>query len=40
MMRPGSSAWSRPGHHALGLPPNANNDVMRRGCEQLGYRWA
>lgn len=22
------------------LPPNANNDVLRRGCEQLGYRWA
>lgn len=20
------------------LPPNANNDVLRRGCEQLGYR--
>ena len=22
------------------LPPNANNEVLRRGCEQLGYRWA
>ena len=22
------------------MPPNANNDVLRRGCEQLGYRWA
>ncbi|MDF0734093.1 GMC family oxidoreductase [Pseudomonas entomophila] len=22
------------------LPPNANNDVLRRGCEALGYRWA
>lgn len=21
------------------LPPNANNEVLRRGCEQLGYRW-
>lgn len=22
------------------VPPNANNDVLRRGCERLGYRWA
>lgn len=22
------------------VPPNANNDVIRRGCEQLGYHWA
>ncbi len=22
------------------MPPNPNNDVLRRGCEQLGYRWA
>ncbi|MBF8721188.1 GMC family oxidoreductase [Pseudomonas guariconensis] len=22
------------------MPPNANNDVLRRGCEALGYRWA
>ncbi|MFJ4395258.1 GMC family oxidoreductase N-terminal domain-containing protein [Pseudomonas sp. NPDC089396] len=22
------------------MPPNANNEVLRRGCEQLGYRWA
>ncbi|MNO40494.1 6'''-hydroxyparomomycin C oxidase [compost metagenome] len=22
------------------MPANANNDVLRRGCEQLGYRWA
>ncbi|MBC3478680.1 GMC family oxidoreductase [Pseudomonas taiwanensis] len=22
------------------VPPNANNDVLRRGCESLGYRWA
>lgn len=21
------------------LPPNPNNDVLRRGCEQLGYAW-
>ncbi|QXH56349.1 GMC family oxidoreductase [Pseudomonas maumuensis] len=22
------------------MPPNANNDVLRRGCEALGHRWA
>jgi len=22
------------------MPANANNDVLRRGCERLGYRWA
>ncbi|PYC26132.1 GMC family oxidoreductase [Pseudomonas mosselii] len=22
------------------MPPNANNDVLRRGCEALGLRWA
>ncbi|WP_242412178.1 GMC family oxidoreductase N-terminal domain-containing protein, partial [Pseudomonas aeruginosa] len=21
------------------LPPNANNDVIRLGCEKLGYHW-
>ncbi len=21
------------------IPPNPNNDVIRRGCEQLGYQW-
>jgi choline dehydrogenase-like flavoprotein len=21
------------------IPPNANNDVVRKGCEQLGYSW-
>ena len=21
------------------VPPNANNDVIRQGCEQLGYHW-
>ncbi|MDO7895797.1 GMC family oxidoreductase [Pseudomonas citrulli] len=21
------------------IPPNANNDVIRKGCEQLGYSW-
>jgi len=21
------------------MPPNANNDVIRKGCEQLGYSW-
>ena len=21
------------------MPPNANNDVIRRGCEKLGYHW-
>ncbi|WP_443190677.1 GMC family oxidoreductase N-terminal domain-containing protein, partial [Pseudomonas indica] len=21
------------------IPPNANNDVLRAGCEQLGYHW-
>ena len=21
------------------MPPNANNEVLRRGCEQLGYAW-
>ncbi|WP_323113306.1 GMC family oxidoreductase [Pseudomonas guariconensis] len=30
--RLGISPWA--------LPPNANNDVLRRGCEALGYRWA
>jgi choline dehydrogenase-like flavoprotein len=22
------------------MPANANNEILRRGCEQLGYRWA
>lgn len=22
------------------MPPNANNDVLRAGCEKLGYHWA
>src|SRR5690606_3477251 len=22
------------------MPPNANNAVLQRGCERLGYRWA
>ncbi|NIF17504.1 GMC family oxidoreductase [Pantoea sp. Cy-639] len=30
--RLGISPWA--------LPPNANNDVLRRGCEALGHRWA
>lgn len=30
--RLGISPWA--------LPPNPNNDVLRRGCEVLGYRWA
>ncbi|PNB69753.1 GMC family oxidoreductase, partial [Pseudomonas sp. FW305-BF6] len=21
------------------VPPNANNDVIRKGCEKLGYAW-
>jgi len=37
--------WFERIEHDLGitpwaLPANANNDVLRRGCEQLGYRWA
>nr|WP_314615996.1 GMC family oxidoreductase [uncultured Pseudomonas sp.] len=37
--------WFERIEQALGIspwamPPNANNDVLRRGCEQLGYRWA
>ncbi|MFJ2984366.1 MULTISPECIES: GMC family oxidoreductase N-terminal domain-containing protein [unclassified Pseudomonas] len=37
--------WFERIEHDLGItpwavPPNANNDVLRRGCEQLGYRWA
>ncbi|MFJ4441313.1 GMC family oxidoreductase N-terminal domain-containing protein [Pseudomonas sp. NPDC089422] len=37
--------WFERIEHELGITPwampaNANNDVLRRGCEQLGYRWA
>lgn len=37
--------WFERIEHDLGITPwampaNANNDVLRRGCEQLGYRWA
>lgn len=37
--------WFERMEHDLGispwaLPANANNEVLRRGCEQLGYRWA
>lgn len=37
--------WFERIEHDLGITPwampaNANNDVLRRGCETLGYRWA
>ena len=37
--------WFERIEHDLGITPwampaNANNDVLRRGCERLGYRWA
>lgn len=37
--------WFERIEHDLGITPwampaNANNDVLRRGCESLGYRWA
>ena len=37
--------WFERIEHDMGISPwampaNANNDVLRRGCEQLGYRWA
>jgi choline dehydrogenase-like flavoprotein len=28
-----------PGRRPWRVPPNANNDVIRKGCEKLGYSW-
>ena len=30
---------ARLGIHTWLVPPNANNDALKRGCEKLGWEW-